>query len=147
MTLTEQWKNKELEWHKSYYCKNKKGDVCIATIMGDDTLYSQELGGSLNFEYWEVLVPVPSYQEWQASEKYNKHIEAEIKEKETQRIELMTRLNDVNNENHALEIENAKLKELLKKCRLAIFDYPPYNSASDKIRLKNKIDDVLGEKK
>lgn len=63
--LTEKWKNKKLEWHKSYYCKNKKGDVCISTLMGDDTLYSQELGGNLNFEYWEVLAPVPSYQECQ----------------------------------------------------------------------------------
>lgn len=65
----------------------------------------------------QVLAPVPSYEEWQASEKHNKNLEAEIKEKETQRIELMTRLNDVNNENHALEIENTKLKELLKECR------------------------------
>lgn len=37
-------------------------------------------------------------------------LEVEIKEKETKRIELMTRLNDVNNENHALEIESTKLK-------------------------------------
>lgn len=63
--LTEKWKNKKLELHKSYYCQNKKGDVCIATLMNDNTLYSQELGGNLNFEYWEVLAPVPSYDEWQ----------------------------------------------------------------------------------
>lgn len=48
---------------------------------------------------------------------------------------------------HNSYLKMGQLKELLKKCRLAIFDYPPYNSASDKIRLKNKIDDVLGEKK
>ena len=63
--LTEQWKNKKLELHKSYYCQNKKSEVCIATLMNDNTLYSQELGGNLNFEYWEVLAPVPSFQEWQ----------------------------------------------------------------------------------
>lgn len=39
--------------------------------------------------------------------------------------------------------ENALLKELLKDCRLAVFDYPPFDLASDKIRLTNKIEDVL----
>ena len=43
--------------------------------------------------------------------------------------------------------ENAQLKELLKECRLAIFDYPPYDLASDKIRLQNKINQALGEDK
>ena len=41
--------------------------------------------------------------------------------------------------------ENTKLKDLLKECKLAIFDYPPYDLASDKIRLQIKIDKVLGE--
>ena len=45
----------------------------------------------------EVLAEVPSYDEWQ--------------EKESQRINLMTKLNDVNNENHALEIEKNKLEQ------------------------------------
>lgn len=44
-----------------------------------------------------------------------------------------------------LEKENTKLKELLKECKLAIFDYPPYDLASDKIRLQIKINQVLGE--
>jgi hypothetical protein len=41
--------------------------------------------------------------------------------------------------------ENTRLKELLKECNLAIFDYPPYDLASDKIRLQIKINKVLGE--
>lgn len=65
--LTEKWKNKELKWHKSYYCKNKKGEIAIATLMGDDVLYSAELGGTLNFGYWEVLAEC-DYEELQRLE-------------------------------------------------------------------------------
>lgn len=49
-------------------------------------------------------------------------------------------------EQKALKEENTRLRELLKECKLAIFDYPPYDLASDKIRLQIKINQVLGEK-
>ena len=45
-----------------------------------------------------------------------------------------------------LKKENQQLKELLRECKLAIFDYLPYDFASDKIRLLIKINQALGEK-
>lgn len=77
--LTEKWKNKELKWHKSYYCKNKKGDITVATLMGDSDLYSKELGGTLNFGYWEVLAPC-DYEELQALKAENAVFKDLIKE-------------------------------------------------------------------
>lgn len=68
----------------------------------------------------EVLGKVPSYEEYQQL------------------------LSDQLAKNEGEEI-NAELKELLKECKLAIFDYPPYDLASDKIRLQIKINQVLGE--
>ena len=90
-------------------------------------------------EYKAHKTPVPSYDEWQASEKYNKHLEEVIKiyeRKDKQATETSMAYNELLN-------ENAILKELLKECRLAIFDYPPYDLASDKIRLTTKIDEAL----
>lgn len=79
----------------------------------------------------EVLAEVPSYEEWQ-----------DVKD------DLATCDKDLNNvceQKEELYEENEQLKELLKECKLAIFDYPPYDLASDKIRLQIKINQVLGE--
>lgn len=57
MSLTDDWKNGKLEWHKSYYCENKKGEIVVATLLGEDTLYSKELGGTINIGYWDVIAP------------------------------------------------------------------------------------------
>ena len=119
--LTEKWKNKELEWHKSYYCRNKKDDICIATLMDDDTLDSQELGGTLNFEYWEVLAPVPSYQEYLESESHCA-VYSEV--------------------NKWLKDENQQLKELLRECRETIETSVWGNCSA----LTDQIDEVIGEK-
>lgn len=97
--LTENWKNKELKWHKSYYCKNKKGEIAIATLMGDDVLYSAELGGTLNFGYWEVLAEC-DYEELQRLESdslaKNEGVEivAELKEENAKQKELIKKLGD-----------------------------------------------------
>lgn len=145
MTLTEQWKNGELPSGWYYIELNEPFDK----IHKDISYYSL---GSFDIEVdsnyiIEVLAPVPSYEEWQASEKYNKHFEVEIKEKETQRIELMTRLNDVNNENHALEIENAKLKDLLKEC-IAHLTLGEFGTSVTPLNiLLDEIDNAIGEKK
>ena len=109
--LTEKWKNKKLELHKSYYCQNKKGDVCIATLMNDNTLYSQELGGNLNFEYWEVLAPVPSYEEWKELKEASDGLSNLMFKS------LMNRFIKADEERERLAEENQQLKELLKECR------------------------------
>lgn len=76
-------------------------------------------------EYEAHKTPVPSYDEWFLIKNL---------------ASLTSLLQEKNIE--CLHREN-KLKELLKDCRLAIYDYPPYDLASDKIRLMNKIDEVL----
>lgn len=114
--LTEAWKKGELEWHKSYYCQNKKGDFCMATLMGTDVLYSKELGATLNFGYWEVLAPVPSYEEWKiASEQLNKngvwYSERSYKELKKEKRALEVLVGNRDNAIQELREENAKLKE------------------------------------
>lgn len=55
-------------------------------------------------------------------------------------IEFAKKLNDVNNENHRLEIENTKLKELLKECQNMIaFNHEAYEEDA----LIKEIDGVL----
>ncbi len=104
--LTDKWKNGELKWHKSYYCKNKKGDVCIAIFMDDGNLYSKELGGTLDFKYWEVLAPVPSFKELQS-------LKAQLAEHKEYCCCA---------KNEVLVLENARLKELLEECQTRITD-------------------------
>lgn len=85
MSLTDDWKNGKLEWHKSYYCENKKGEIVVATLLGEDTLYSKELGGTLNIGYWDVLAPcdydvlahLETKAEWQAER--IKELEQDVK--------------------------------------------------------------------
>lgn len=127
--LTEQWKKGKLEEYKRYYCK---------TVWFEDIFMARCHNKGQNDEWWtlenekysynnvhhikdiEVLAEVPSYEEYKQL------------------------LSDQLAKNEGEEI-NAELKELLKECKLAIFDYPPYDLASDKIRLQIKISQVLGE--
>ena len=139
--LTEQWKKGELPsgtyWLKTACTRFPEVGYYVG-IDGKVDFYKKSDGFRTKnvLAVEQVLAPVPSYEEWQAKLEENAQLkeqlesetlaknegaeivaelEVEIKEKETQRIELMTRLNDVNNENHALEIENNKLKDLLKR--------------------------------
>lgn len=85
MSLTDDWKNGKLEWHKSYYCENKKGEIVVATLLGEDTLYSKELGGTINIGYWDVIAPcdynvlahLETKSEWQAER--IKELEQDVK--------------------------------------------------------------------
>lgn len=127
-TLTDKWKKGELP-SGFYYIRrglSKRIDM-------------DYLGGACFEGNIEVIALVPAFDEWQASEKYNKHLEEKIKiyeRKDKQATETSIAYNE-------LAKENAILKELLKDCHLAIFDYPPFDLASDKIRLMNKIEEVL----
>ena len=139
--LTEQWNNGELP-EGDYYIKRRNGDFLYDNI---DT--SGVWRNSIDEDILEVLAPVPSYDEWQESEKYNKHLEEKIKiyeRKDKQATETSIAYNEL------LE-ENTKLKELLKRVLNAtdfrheikiasVIDYRVwYNIASE-------IKQVLGEK-
>ena len=123
--LTEQWKKGELPYGRYYVELAYNGNSIIMaeywwdkTLTLDDHQYSRE-------EVKRILAPVPSYEEWQASEKYNKHLEEVIKtyeRKDKQATETSIAYNEL------LE-ENTKLKELLKEC------IPYFNALVEK-RLK-----------
>lgn len=115
--LTEQWKKGELPegW---YWVEYSVDEINGVTMMK----YMPEFGGFCFTIIKQVLAEVPDYVEWQNM------VNCACEEHEA---------------NHRLLEENAELKELLKECRLAIYDYPPYDLASDKIRLMQKIDEVL----
>lgn len=119
--LTAQWKKGELpEGH--YYIKTRS-----ETNIDEYIQWYKDHGipSEKSFAYFnvtEVLAEVPDYVEWRNM------VNCACEEHEA---------------NKRFIEENAQLKELLKECRLAIFDYPPYDLASDKIRLTNKIDEVL----
>lgn len=140
--LTEQWKKGELP-SGFYYVKNEFGNIFPSD-------YSEEYD-SINdavikdffteiSEITEVIAPVPTYKEWQASEKYNKHLEEKIKiyeRKDKRATKTSIAYNELAKENEELkeilerhkkatakaqirscdlEIINAQLKELLKEC-------------------------------
>ena len=131
--LTEQFENDELA-KGAYYCRSKlNGHKCLAVIRYDGELYDADYNGTLNKGFWVVLAPVPSYDEWQASEKYNKHLEEVIKiyeRKDKQATETSIAYNDLLEENH-------RLKELLKE----VEDYlPEFETPMD---ILAKIDEAL----
>lgn len=106
-------------------------------------------------EYEAHKTPVPAYEEWKASEKYNKHLEEVIKiyeRKDKQATETSIAYGELLEENEKLkeeykaeckradEIEdsywkevekNKKLKELLKECYSSIQYYQETYGAMD----------------
>lgn len=115
--LTEKWKKGELKWHKSYYCKNKKGEIAIATLMGDDVLYSAELGGTLNFGYWEVLAEC-DYEELQRleSDSLVKNEGVEIVAELTDEIQkLKSKRDELAYDLGVADTQNGELLRLLKE--------------------------------
>ena len=142
--LTEKWKKGELpDGH--YYVRD--GENIIAELLDGYFYNNGEPMTSFSGGVDEILAPVPSYEEWKASEKYNKHLEEKIKiyeRKDKQATETRIAYNEL------LE-ENEKLKELLKRVVNAtdfrheikiasVIDYRVwYNIASE-------IKQVIGEK-
>ena len=133
--LTEQWKKGELP-EGFYYIKVKE-------VMANDPLLADCVEG-LSYTYFldyedyvtEVLAPVPSYDEWQATETsiaYNELLE-----------------------------ENTKLKELLEECKEFFYenligtefhfscvlgsDIKKQSCIKSLSKLKTKIDNAIGEK-
>lgn len=100
----------------------------------DDYYYSSD-------EISEVLAPVPSYDEWQASENcidYLKQCISVYESKDKQATETSIAYNEL------LE-ENTKLKELLEECRPALVRFVSYDDSEENARilLMNKINELL----
>ena len=139
--LTEQWKKGELpEGH--YYIKTRSETNIDEYIQWykDHGIPSEKSFAYFNVQ--QVLAPVPSYEEWQASEKYIKHLEEKIKiyeRKDKQATETSIAYNKLAEENEELkeilerhkkatakaqirscdlEIINEQLKEQINKCYL-----------------------------
>ena len=160
--LTEQWKKGELPngW---YWVKGIKSEGIYAyTAEYLNNMYRPRNG--------EIIIEqVPSYEEWQASEKYNKHLEEKIKiyeRKDKQATETSIAYNELAKENEELkeilerhkkatakaqirscdlEIINTQLKELLRECRPALVRFVPYDDSEENARilLMNEINEVL----
>ena len=106
--LTEQWKNGELP-EGDYFIKN--GDKIYPDYFDNAEGFLK----TYNYGVQKVLAPVPSFQEWQASEKYNKHLEEVIKtyeRKDKQATETSIAYNE-------LAKENEELKEILERHKKA----------------------------
>ena len=132
--LTEQWKKGELPngW---YWVKGIKAEGIYAYTAE----YLNNMYRPINGE--RIIAPVPTFDEWQASEKYNKHLEEVIKiyeRKDKQATETSIAYNEL------LE-ENTKLKELLKKCRPALVRFVSYDDSEENARilLMNEINELL----
>lgn len=163
--LTEQFDNDEIT-KGSYYCKSKlDGHICIAGFISNKGLFDCDYNGTLNKGYWEVLAPVPTFEEW-----HNKHLEEKIKiyeRKDKQATETSIAYNELAKENEELkeiierhkkatakaqirscdfEIINTQLKELLKECKEVIKNvdtyYGNYDSTNGYLVI-NKINEAL----
>ena len=134
--LTEQWKKGELpEGH--YYVKD--GENIIAELLDGYFYNDGQPMTSFSGGVDEVLAPVPSYEEWQASENYIDYLKQCIsvyESKDKQATETSIAYNEL------LE-ENAQLKELLKEC----FEYIDWTDGTgspfSQQKLLDKIDEAL----
>ena len=168
--LTEQWKKGELPNGYYWIRLSWGGMVIMAYHTAFDGLFELDDHYYDSDEISEVLAPVPSYEEWQASEKYNKHLEEVIKtyeRKEKQHTDDAIAYNELAKENEELkeilerhkkatakaqirscdfEIINAQLKELLKECKEVIKNvdtyYGNYDSTNGYLVI-TKIDEAL----
>lgn len=111
--LTDKWKKGELK-DGYYYVRDVTYILPAKLGQYDNQFYFS--GNEVGYGYeenteLEVLSPVPTFEEWQASEKYNKHLEDVIKiyeRKDKQATETSIAYNE-------LRKENARLKEIIEK--------------------------------
>ena len=120
MTLTEQWKNGELEKHRRYYVR--AGEKIFTSYLDEHNcfLQSREEDSYQEYEEYttycdEVLAPVPKYEEWQ-----------QLKEDYVDKHDKYLRLSTTNHQLRkiiegfsTLDVakENQQLREILYKCR------------------------------
>lgn len=113
--LTEQWKDGKLSAGWYWVKGSRTKGICAYTAEYLNNTYRPINGEG-------IIAPVPTFEEWQASEKYNKHLEEVIKiyeRKDKQATETSIAYNEL------LE-ENTKLKELLKECKEVIKNVDTY---------------------
>lgn len=118
--LTDKWKKGELP-EGYYYVKD--GENIIAEYLDGYFYNNGEPMTSFSGGVDSVLASVPTFEEWQASEKYNKHLEEKIKiyeRKEKQHTDDAIAYNE-------LKAENDKLKSILKECSEALLSYGNFN--------------------
>ena len=124
MTLTEQWKNGELE--NGYYFFKTKDNIKIGFLYeGFKHPYDGRYNTIDNAE--EVLAPVPSYEEWQQMKAFCEEF-------------------------NALDVakENQQLKELVKECKYMILAYSINHDTFTKEKVLDtvkQITNAIGEKK
>ena len=125
--LTEKWKKGEFIICNAgkcqyYYVRNEEQQEVIKTeyCLFDD-----------NTPNWQILAPVPSYEEWKALKaSYEMLNDANLKQ--------ATWMAD-------MEKYNAKLEELLRECRPALVRFVAYDDSEENARilLMNKINEAL----
>lgn len=140
--LTEKCKKGEMPNGYYWIRLSWGGTIIMAYYTGFDGLFELDDHYYDSDEISEVLAPVPTFEEWKASEKYNKHLEEKIKiyeRKDKQATETSIAYNEL------LE-ENTKLKELLKECKEVIKNvdtyYGNYDSTNGYLVI-NKINEAL----
>lgn len=137
--LTEQWKKGELPSGWYYYKSSILGNITIA-----DSFTLHKYRNRLDWkDIITVLTPVPSYEEW-------KRLQSSWVDEMDKATRFKKALDDVCEEYNSklpiLEVENDKLKELLKECYKMLAQYHIENSEpslGENIQLLTKIDEVL----
>lgn len=146
-SLTEQWKNGELEWDREYYVDLENNGIVKQLYLDKDGCF---VDGIIDYSlknkpYMEVLAPVPSYEEWQELKEfadYSLH----------NRNELTRQINFWMDKHTQIEKENQQLKELLKECKANLIHKKQLLEKLDKLEkptkeLLAKIDNAIREKR
>ena len=135
-SLTEKWKNRELE--KGWYYIKVYGKVEVARLSKYNQFYNLPVssGYVANKDIIEVLAPVPSYEDWR-----------KLKEENDKLDEMCHRLSM---EETDRTFECFKLKELLKECIPYVMRNVVFTTVNraevvdlEKNELLTKIDEVL----
>lgn len=104
-TLTEQWKDGELHFGKTYWCSDDEGNVAKLVLVNNDRFYEWTLGTEVTKDVKEVLAPVPSYDEYNGLKQDNKCLKSGIETRDKQ-IKLLQEL-------EACEMANCEAQEII----------------------------------
>lgn len=128
--LTGQYQKGELPEGVYYvlYYKNDTAEVDIYRRVY--SLYDESEVRFTIPQVTKILAPVPSYEEWQASEKYNKHLEEVIKiyeRKDKQATETSIAYNELLEENTKLKTDCRALAQKLLQVKPEIREWLEVN--------------------
>lgn len=136
MTLTEQWKKGELPFGAYYVNRLEEHRIWLYNDRSK-TPESQH-------EIYEILAPVPSYQEYMSLVFYKEDLTKACK----MRDKIIKKYEDIDD---WWKAENQQLKELLKECKANLIHKKQLLEKLDKLEnptkeLLTKIDNAIGEK-